>query len=100
MVVNKWDAIEKNSYTINEYTAKIRQELNFMSYIPLVFISALTGQRVNQVLPMALRVQEERLLRISTSSFNRILQNAQDAHQAPSRTGRSFAALLWKSGKK
>ena len=90
VIVNKWDAIEKDSYTINEYTLKIRQELNFMSYIPLVFISALTGQRVNQVLPMALRVQEERLLRISTSSFNRILQNAQDAHQAPSRTGRSL----------
>ena len=100
VVVNKWDAIEKDSYTINEYTAKIRQELNFMSYIPLVFISALTGQRVNQVLPMALRVQEERLLRISTSSFNRILQNAQDAHAGTFTNRTQFTALLWKSGTK
>ena len=90
VIVNKWDAIEKDTYTMNEYSERIRQELNFMSYIPLVFISALTGQRVNQVLPMALRVQEERLLRISTSSLNRILQNAQDAHPAPSKSGRNL----------
>ena len=57
VVVNKWDLIEKDTYTINEYTEQIRQELNFMPYIPLVFISSLTGQRVDRVLS-ALRVQK------------------------------------------
>ncbi len=63
VVVNKWDAVEKDSFTMEEYTRKIRIDLNFMDYVPLLFISAKTGQRVDQVLPMALRVQEERLAR-------------------------------------
>ncbi|NLN70093.1 MAG: ribosome biogenesis GTPase Der, partial [Chloroflexi bacterium] len=82
--------IEKDTYTINEYTAKIRHELNFMDYVPLIFISALTGQRAERVLPLALQVQEERLVRISTSQINRVVQAAQDRHPAPSRTGRSL----------
>ncbi len=90
VVVNKWDLIEKDTYTMKNFTDRIRQELNFMSYIPIVFISAKTGQRVDQVLPLALRVQEERLARISTAQFNRILQRAQDQHAAPSRSGQFF----------
>jgi GTP-binding protein len=90
VAVNKWDLIDKDSYTINDYTAHIRQELNFMDYVPMVFISALTGKRVDQVLPMALRVQEERLVRLSTSQINKIIQHAQDMHPAPSRTGRAL----------
>jgi len=90
VVVNKWDLIEKDTYTINDYTAHIREELNFMDYVPLVFISALTSKRVDQVLPLALQVQEERLVRLSTSQINRILQKAQDMHAAPSKTGRSL----------
>jgi GTP-binding protein len=61
-----------------------------MDYIPLIFISALTGKRVNQVLPLALRVQEERLVRLSTSQINKIVQHAQDIHPAPSRTGKAL----------
>jgi GTP-binding protein len=90
VVVNKWDLIEKDTYTINEYTAKIRHELNFMDYVPMVFISALTGQRTDRVLPLALQVQEERLVRLPTSQINRVIQIAQDRHPAPSRTGRSL----------
>jgi GTP-binding protein len=90
VVVNKWDAIEKDSYTILEFSKRIRHELRFMNYIPLLFISAKTGQRVNQVLPLALKVQEERLATISTSRFNNILQKAQDAHAATSRTGKAL----------
>ena len=90
MVVNKWDLIEKDTFTINSFTDQIRKELNFMDYVPLVFISAKTGQRVNQVLPLALQVQEERLVRLSTSQINKILQRAQDMHAAPSKTGRSL----------
>ena len=90
VVVNKWDLIEKDTFTFNSYTEHIREELNFMDYVPLVFISALTGQRVHQVLPLALQVQEERLVRLSTSQLNKILQKAQDMHAAPSKTGRSL----------
>lgn len=90
VVVNKWDLVEKDTFTINDYTAHIREELNFMDYVPMVFISALTGKRVDQVLPLALQVQEERLVRLSTSQLNKILQRAQDRHAAPSKTGRSF----------
>jgi len=75
---------------MNTFTEKIRSELNFMPYVPILFISAKTGQRVDQVLPLALRVQEERLARLSTGQINRILQNAQEKHAAPSHTGRSL----------
>lgn len=90
VAVNKWDLVEKDTYTINDYTAHIRQELNFMNYVPMIFISALTGKRVNQVLPLTLRIQEERLVRLSTSQINKIIQRAQDIHPAPSKTGRSL----------
>jgi len=90
VVVNKWDTITKDNYTMESFTQHVRQELNFIDYVPVLFISALTGQRVSQVLPMALRVQEERLVRLSTSQINRILQDAQDKHVAPSHTGRQF----------
>jgi GTP-binding protein len=90
VIVNKWDAIEKDSFTMEEYTRKIRSDLNFMDYVPLLFISARTGQRVDQVLPMALRVQEERLARLSTSKINEIIHKAQDAHPHPAHAGRQL----------
>ncbi|MBI1856062.1 MAG: GTP-binding protein, partial [Chloroflexi bacterium] len=90
VLVNKWDAVEKNSYSMDEYTRKIRADLNFMDYVPLLFISAKTGQRVEQVMPMALRVQEERLARLATSKINKVLVEAQDAHSAPSHAGRQL----------
>ena len=90
VLVNKWDAVEKDTYTMQMFTDRIREELNFMSYVPILFISAKTGQRVDQVMPLALRVQEERLVRLSTSQINRILQDAQDKHAATSSTGRAL----------
>jgi GTP-binding protein len=56
----------------------------------VLFISAKTGQRVDQVLPLALRVHEERLVRLSTSQLNQVIQKAQDQHPAPSHAGRQF----------
>jgi GTP-binding protein len=90
VLVNKWDAIPKDTYTMQNYTQRIRQELNFMDFVPILFISAKTGQRVEQVLPLALRVQEERLVRLSTAQLNRIIQAAQDAHPAPAHAGRAL----------
>jgi len=90
VLVNKWDALEKTNDTMEEYTARIRRELNFMDYVPILFISCKTGQRVDQVLPMALRVQEERLARLTTSKINEIIHNAQDAHPHPTHAGRAL----------
>lgn len=90
LIVNKWDLVEKDSYTSIAFEETVRQQLNFLPYIPILFISAETGQRVNQVLPLVKKVQEQRLLRIGTGPLNRILQEAQDLHQAPSGTGKPF----------
>ncbi len=90
VLVNKWDAIEKDGETMDAFTAKIRQDLNFMDYVPILYISAKTGQRVDQVMPMALQVQEERLARLTTSTINEIIHKAQDAHPHPSHAGRAL----------
>jgi GTP-binding protein len=90
VLVNKWDAVEKDNYTMDEYTKTIQRDLNFMSYVPILFISAKSGQRVDQVLPLALQVQEERLVRLTTSKLNQVIQHAQDMHAHPSKAGRSL----------
>ena len=61
-----------------------------MDYVPILFISAKTGQRVDQVLPTALRVQEERLVHMPTSKLNAIMQEAQSIHPAPSHAGKQL----------
>jgi GTP-binding protein len=90
VVVNKWDAIPKDSYTMEYFTRTVREELKFMDYVPILFISALTGQRVDRVLPTALRVQQERLVKLSTAQLNRVLRRAQDLQPPPSHAGRPF----------
>jgi GTP-binding protein len=88
VIVNKWDAIEKDTHTIHEYTRHVRQALNFMDYVPVLFISAQTGQRIHRVLETVLQVQEERVTRLSTSRVNRIIREALDRHPPPSKAGR------------
>lgn len=90
LVVNKWDLIEKDTNTSAEFERHIRQQLNFLPYIPILFLSAMSGQRVHQVLPLVRQVQEERLRKVPTSQLNRILINAQDVHQSTSGTGKPF----------
>lgn len=80
VLVNKWDTIQKDTHTINHYIQRIRAELKFLEYVPVLFISAKTGQRVNKVLPLALQVQEERLRRIPTGELNRVLREAVAKH--------------------
>ena len=80
VVVNKWDIIEKDEHTMVDYTRRLRTELNFLDYVPVIFISAKTGQRADQVLPTALRVQEERLVRVPTADLNRLVREAVDEH--------------------
>lgn len=90
ILVNKWDAIEKDSFTIEDYKLVLRDKLNFMDYAPLLFISAKTGQRVNQVLPSAIQVGQERLVRLTTGQLNRFLADALDRHPPPTRGGRQL----------
>jgi GTP-binding protein len=88
VVINKWDLVEKDAHTMLEYSQWVREALKFLDYVPMLFISALTGQRVNQVLPNALAVWEARFRRIATSELNRIVQDALAQHAPPSRQGK------------
>jgi GTP-binding protein len=88
IVVNKWDAVEKDEHSMKEFTEKIRYRFDFIAYAPILFISAKTGQRIHTVLPTAARVQEERLIRIPTSELNRLIREAMQKHAPTSRTGR------------
>jgi len=88
VLINKWDAVEKDSQTMMEYTRWVRGALRFLDYVPVVFISALTGQRVQRVVPTALDVNEARFRRIPTGKLNRLVQDALDRHAPPSKRGR------------
>ena len=90
VVINKWDLIEKDQDTAAAFEKNLRRELNFLPYVPVIFISAATGQRVHQVLPLVYEIQQERLRKISTAQLNKVLVNAQDKHQSPSKTGKPF----------
>ncbi|NDJ86991.1 MAG: ribosome biogenesis GTPase Der [Chloroflexi bacterium] len=76
VLVNKWDLVDKDAYTINEYTDSVRDALGFIPWAPVLFISALTGQRIHKVLETAFAVWEERFRRIPTSELNRVIRNA------------------------
>ena len=88
IVINKWDAVEKDTRTMNEFTAKVREELKFMAYAPLLFISALTGQRTNRVIETVDQVYEQASRRVTTGLLNDILADAQAALQPPATSGR------------
>ncbi len=88
LVVNKWDLVEKDSHTMDEYRDKAKSALDFMPYVPLVFISAKFGQRVQQVLETALIVVGEREKRVSTGSLNKLLKDAVAKHPPASRPGK------------
>jgi GTP-binding protein len=90
VVVNKWDAVEKDSRSQDAFQQVIRKELDFLDYVPVLFVSAKTGTRTGEILPAALRVQEERLVRIPTAELNRILREAQEKHAPPARSGRKL----------
>jgi GTP-binding protein len=88
VVVNKWDLIEKDSSTMEEYRKKAHEALDFMPYAPLSFISAKFGQRVQQVLELALTVVDERSKRVPTAALNKLLRDAVANHPPPSKPGK------------
>lgn len=93
LVVNKWDKVEKDTYTMHDYTTKIRQELDFLSFVPMVFTSAKFGQRVNKVLDLALNVAAERRKRVPTAQLNKVVREAVAAHNPPTKPGKWLKIL-------
>lgn len=88
IVVNKWDVIEKNDKTMNEFRNKIRNDLSFMSYAPIIFISAKTGQRVEKLTELIKFVADQNSMRISTGVLNDIISDAVMMNQPPIGKGR------------
>ena len=88
IVVNKWDAVEKDTNTMNEMTNNIRRDLSYMTYAPVVFISALTGQRVDKLFEMINAVSNQNSMRITTGMLNNILEDATARVQPPTDKGR------------
>lgn len=90
VVVNKWDAVEKDERTIYTFTDHVRDQLRFIPYAPILFVSALTGQRVHRILPAARDVWEERSFRIPTAEVNRIVRDAVLRQPPPTKSGRQL----------
>lgn len=93
LIVNKWDAVEKDSHTLHDFELMVRAKFDFVPNAPIIFISALTGQRIHEVLEMAGRVWEARHIRISTSELNQIVRDAVQTHTPPVRGTRRLKVL-------
>jgi GTP-binding protein len=90
IVVNKWDAVEKDGKTINKYMRDIDGELSFMSYAPKLFISAKTGLRINKLFELVVMAYQNHNTRISTGVLNEVLMEATAVTQPPSDKGRQL----------
>ncbi len=88
IVVNKWDAVEKDTNTMDKMTADVRRDLSYMSYAPVLFISALTGARVDKLFELINFVNDQAAMRISTGMLNSVLADATARVQPPSDKGR------------
>ena len=88
IVINKWDLVEKDDKTMDQMKTKVRQDLAFMTYAPILFISAKTGQRVDKLFDMIDYVSNQASIRITTGMLNNVLEDAQTRVQPPSDKGR------------
>lgn len=88
LVVNKWDIVEKDSKTMNSFRERVREGFSYMMYAPVMFISAKTGQRVNNLLEKIKEVNEQHKRRISTGMLNDLLNEAMQKQQPPSDKGK------------
>ena len=88
IVVNKWDAVEKDGKTMDRMREDIRRDLSYMTYAPILFISALTGQRVNRLFELINYVHNQASTRITTGMLNSVLADAQTRVQPPTDKGR------------
>ena len=90
VIVNKWDALEKETGTLEKYKKQVIEDLKFMDYAPVLFISALTGQRNQNVLPEVNKAWEQASRRVGTGALNDVLGDAQMALQPPTIAGRKL----------
>ena len=88
IVVNKWDLVDKDTNTMAEKTAEIRRDLSYLTYAPIIFLSALTGQRVGKLYERINAVANQSAMRITTGMLNNILEDATARVQPPTDKGR------------
>ena len=88
IVVNKWDAIEKDGKTMDKMRQDVMRDLSYMTYAPIVFISALTGQRVGRLFELIRYVNDQAAMRITTGMLNNVLADATARVQPPTDKGR------------
>ena len=93
IVMNKWDKIEKNGNTINDYVSMLKEKLSFMDYFKPVFISALSGKRVEKIMPSVLEVYSNSTKRITTGVLNEVIQKAILSQQPPTKKGKALKIL-------
>ena len=88
IVINKWDEYEKDEHTIEQYKKQVYNELSYLSYAPIIFISAKTGQRVNKLFELINQVASQNAMRVSTSVLNQVLNEAIAIVQPPTDKGK------------
>lgn len=88
LIINKWDLIEKDTYTVEKFKKQMLSDLAFMSYVPMLFISAKTGQRINKVMETANYAFEQNSIRISTGKLNDMVNEAITMNDPPISNGR------------
>ncbi len=88
LVINKWDEIEKDTYTIEQFKKDVYNKLSYLTYAPIIFISAKTGQRVNKLYEMINNVANQNAMRVSTSMLNQVLNEAIAIVQPPTDKGK------------
>ena len=93
IVMNKWDLVEKDAYTMDEAKKKLAEKLSFMSYFSCVFVSAASGQRVDKIMDSAMKSYCNASRRISTGVLNEVVQEAVAANEPPSPSGRRLKIL-------
>jgi len=98
LVVNKWDEIEKDTYTIENFKKDVYNKLSYLTYAPIIFISAKTGQRVNKLYEMINQVASQNALRVSTSMLNQVLNEAIAIVQPPTDKGKRLKIYYMTQG--
>lgn len=87
IVVNKWDLVDKDNNTMNEFSNNIRKNFKFLDYVPIIYVSSLTGKRINEIIPLIEKVYDSYTFEIKTSVLNEIIQTAQLMNETPNFNG-------------
>lgn len=87
IIVNKWDLVDKDNNTMNEFSNNIRKNFKFLDYVPILYVSSLTGKRINEIIPLIEKVYDSYTFEIKTSVLNEIIQTAQLMNETPNFNG-------------